>query len=172
MFPQIRGELSPVQEPSSLRPSPGHRPVPAKHLVSTEPAMKMKRNKIHQGQQPEAGAVSPKCSSQRDTLCTSAAVPKIDVGGAVMKGGEKVCAAHARCVLVGCYIKQHLLVDCNAQVSASCCTSMSDVDEKTHFVIQSFVKFKFPPNLILFSPKNFFRPPEEDETHLNLKPSV
>lgn len=90
MFPQIRREFSPVQEPSSLRPSPGHRPVPAKHLVSTETAIKMRRNKIHQGQQSEAGAVSPKCSSQQDTRCTSAVVPKIDVSGAVMKGGGKV----------------------------------------------------------------------------------
>lgn len=90
-IPQITGELSPVQEPSSLRPSPGHRPVPAKHLVSTETSRKPKKNKIHQGQPPEAGAVPPKCSSQLDTRCTSAAVPKIDVSAAVTEGGEKVC---------------------------------------------------------------------------------
>ncbi|XP_075882235.1 centrosomal protein of 104 kDa isoform X2 [Nelusetta ayraudi] len=69
----ITGELSPVQEPSSLRP------VPAKHLVSTETSRKPKKNKTHQGQPPEAAAVPPKCGGQLDTRCTSAAVPKIDV---------------------------------------------------------------------------------------------
>lgn len=165
LFPQIRGELSPVQEPSSLRPSPGHRPVPAKHLVSTGTAIKMKRNKIHHSQQPEAGAVSPKCSSHQDTRCTS--LPKIDVSGAARRCGEKVCA-HARCALVGCCNKRHSLVNGSAQVSVSCCTSMSDVCEKTHLMFQSCVKFKFLP-------KTFFRPLEEELTNIHIsiwKPSV
>lgn len=84
-IPQITGELSPVQEPSSLWP------VPAKHLVSTETSRKPKKNKTHQGQPPEAAAVPPKCGGQLDTRCTSAAVPKIDVSAAVTEGGEKVC---------------------------------------------------------------------------------
>lgn len=72
-------ESTAAQEGPFLQPSLGHRPVPTKHLVSTDTFKKEKKTKTPQSQLSEAGAVTPKFSSQPDTPCTSAAVPKIDV---------------------------------------------------------------------------------------------
>ncbi|KAM9350454.1 centrosomal protein of 104 kDa [Symphorus nematophorus] len=72
-------DSSPAQDPPSLQPSPGHCSVPAKPLVSTDTFKKEKRMSAPQSQQSDAGTVVPKLRSQPDTLCTPAAVPKIDV---------------------------------------------------------------------------------------------
>lgn len=72
-------ESSPAQDPSSLQPSPGHHSVPTKPPVSTDTFRKEKKTNAPQSQQSDAGTVAPKLSSQPDTPCTPAAVPKIDV---------------------------------------------------------------------------------------------
>ncbi|XP_037628154.1 centrosomal protein of 104 kDa isoform X2 [Sebastes umbrosus] len=72
-------DSSPAQDPPSLLPSPGHRSVPTKPLMSTDTFRKGKKTNAPQNQQSDAEAVVPKLSSQADTPCTPAAVPKIDV---------------------------------------------------------------------------------------------
>ncbi|XP_074500765.1 centrosomal protein of 104 kDa isoform X2 [Sebastes fasciatus] len=72
-------DSSPAHDPPSLLPSPGHRSVPTKPLMSTDTFRKGKKTNAPQNQQSDAEAVVPKLSSQPDTPCTPAAVPKIDV---------------------------------------------------------------------------------------------
>nr|XP_046252684.1 centrosomal protein of 104 kDa isoform X2 [Scatophagus argus] len=72
-------ESSPAQDPPSVEPSPGHRSVLTKPLVSTDTFRKEKVTNPPQSQQSDAGAVAPKLSCQPGTPCTPAAAPKIDV---------------------------------------------------------------------------------------------
>ncbi|XP_056240342.1 centrosomal protein of 104 kDa isoform X1 [Seriola aureovittata] len=75
-------DSSPLQDPPSLLPSPGHRSVPAKSLVSTDTFGKGRKTNAPQNQQLATETVAPKLSSQPDTPCTpAAAIPKIDVIG-------------------------------------------------------------------------------------------
>uniref|UniRef100_A0A3B4UP44 Centrosomal protein of 104 kDa n=2 Tax=Seriola dumerili TaxID=41447 RepID=A0A3B4UP44_SERDU len=75
-------DSSPLQDPPSLLPSPGHRSVPAKSLVSTDTFRKGRKTNAPQNQQLATETVAPKLSSQPDTPCTpAAAIPKIDVIG-------------------------------------------------------------------------------------------
>ncbi|XP_040922106.1 centrosomal protein of 104 kDa isoform X2 [Toxotes jaculatrix] len=70
---------SPLQDPPSFLPSPGHRSVPAKPLVSTDTFRKGKKTNTPHNQQAATETVVPKLSTQPETPCTPAAVPKIDV---------------------------------------------------------------------------------------------
>ncbi|XP_078110642.1 centrosomal protein of 104 kDa isoform X2 [Sander vitreus] len=67
-----------AQDPPSLLPSPGHCSVPTKPLVSTDTFRKGKKTNAPQNKQSDAENVLPKLSSQPDTPCTPAALPKID----------------------------------------------------------------------------------------------
>ncbi|XP_035500874.2 centrosomal protein of 104 kDa isoform X1 [Scophthalmus maximus] len=69
---------SPLQDPPPALPSPGHRLVPAKPLESTDTFRKDKKTNTPQDQQSATKTVMPKLSSQPDTPCTPAAVPKLD----------------------------------------------------------------------------------------------
>ncbi|XP_030589326.1 centrosomal protein of 104 kDa isoform X2 [Archocentrus centrarchus] len=59
--------------------SPGHFSVPTNPLVATDTFRKGKKPNIHQTQQSAEETIMCKLSSQPDTPCTPAAVPKIDV---------------------------------------------------------------------------------------------
>ncbi|XP_071331392.1 centrosomal protein of 104 kDa isoform X2 [Trachinotus anak] len=72
-------DSSPLQDPPSLLPSPGHHSVPAKSLASTDTFRKGKKTNTPRSQQLATETVVHKLSSQPDTPCTPAAVPKIDV---------------------------------------------------------------------------------------------
>ncbi|XP_044066906.1 centrosomal protein of 104 kDa [Siniperca chuatsi] len=72
-------DSSPAQDPPSLQPSPGHCSVPTKPLVSTDTFRKGETTNAPQNLQSDTGTVARKLSSQPDTPCTPAAVPKIDV---------------------------------------------------------------------------------------------
>ncbi|XP_028266761.1 centrosomal protein of 104 kDa [Parambassis ranga] len=72
-------EPSVAQHPPSALPSPPHCSVPSKPLVSKKTFIKGK--KTHHNQQSAEKPVAPKPSSQPNTPCTPAAVPKIDVTG-------------------------------------------------------------------------------------------
>ncbi|XP_034392909.1 centrosomal protein of 104 kDa isoform X2 [Cyclopterus lumpus] len=72
-------DSSSTQDPSALLPSPGRRSVPTQPLVSTDAFKAGKKQNGHQNQQSDAETVVAKPSSQPDTPCTPAAVPKIDV---------------------------------------------------------------------------------------------
>ncbi|KAF1390763.1 hypothetical protein PFLUV_G00061420 [Perca fluviatilis] len=71
-------DSSPARDPPSLLPSPGHRSVPTKPLVSTDTIRKGKKTNAPQNKQSDSENVLPKLSSQPDTPCTPAALPKID----------------------------------------------------------------------------------------------
>ncbi|XP_028437614.1 centrosomal protein of 104 kDa isoform X2 [Perca flavescens] len=71
-------DSSPARDPPSLLPSPGHRSVPTKPLVSTDTFRKGKKTNAPQNKQSDTENVLPKLSSQPDTPCTPAALPKID----------------------------------------------------------------------------------------------
>lgn len=87
------------KDPSSLQASPALHSVPAKPPVSTGAFRKVKKTNVPQSQQSDAGTVVPKQSSQPDTPCTPAAVPKIDVSA------DKMCQQ--------CNISQHLYTTWN-----------------------------------------------------------
>lgn len=73
-------DSSPLRDPPSHLPSPGHHSVPTKHLVSTDTFRKVKKTITPQNQQPATETLVPKLSSQPHTLCSpTAALPKIDV---------------------------------------------------------------------------------------------
>ncbi|XP_059189170.1 centrosomal protein of 104 kDa [Centropristis striata] len=72
-------DSSPAQDPPSLLPSPGHRSVSTKPLVSTDIIRKGKKANAPQNQQSGAEPVVAKLSSQPDIPCTPAALPKTDV---------------------------------------------------------------------------------------------
>uniref|UniRef100_A0A8D0CPH9 Centrosomal protein of 104 kDa n=1 Tax=Sander lucioperca TaxID=283035 RepID=A0A8D0CPH9_SANLU len=74
----MAADSSPTEDPPSLLPSPGHRSVPTKPLVSTDTFRKGKKTNAPQNKQSDAENVLPKLSSQPDTPCTPAALPKID----------------------------------------------------------------------------------------------
>ncbi|XP_047457260.1 centrosomal protein of 104 kDa isoform X2 [Mugil cephalus] len=69
----------PAQYSPPLLPSPGRRSVPTRPPVSTDTWKKAKKPNTHQNQQSPAETAAPKLSSQPQTPCTPAAVPKIDV---------------------------------------------------------------------------------------------
>ncbi|XP_039979268.1 centrosomal protein of 104 kDa-like, partial [Xiphias gladius] len=72
-------DSSPLQDPPSLLPSPGHHSVPSKPLVSTDAFRKGKKTNMPQNQQSATETVVPKPTSQPDTPCPPATIPKIDV---------------------------------------------------------------------------------------------
>ncbi|XP_069550174.1 centrosomal protein of 104 kDa [Brachyistius frenatus] len=72
-------DSSPAQYHPPLLPSPGHRSVPTKPPLSTDTFRKGRNTNTQQNQQPAAETVAPKLSSQPDTPCTPATIPKIDV---------------------------------------------------------------------------------------------
>ncbi|XP_042348111.1 centrosomal protein of 104 kDa [Plectropomus leopardus] len=72
-------DSSPTRDPPSLLPSPSHHSVPTEPLVSSDTFRKGKKPNAHQNQQSDAGTVASKLSSQPDTPCTPAVVPKLDV---------------------------------------------------------------------------------------------
>ncbi|XP_074537277.1 centrosomal protein of 104 kDa isoform X2 [Halichoeres trimaculatus] len=72
-------ESSPVKDPSSLQPSPGHSSVSTKPLESTGTFKKKKNTNTPQRQQSDGETVAPKPSRQPETLSTPATLPKIDV---------------------------------------------------------------------------------------------
>ncbi|XP_022056229.2 centrosomal protein of 104 kDa isoform X2 [Acanthochromis polyacanthus] len=68
-----------AQHPSPRLPSPGHRSVPIKALVSTDTFRKGKKNDTHQNLLSATETVLPKHTNLPDTPCTAAVVPKIDI---------------------------------------------------------------------------------------------
>ncbi|GAA6223456.1 centrosomal protein of 104 kDa [Lates japonicus] len=73
-------DSSPLRDPPSHLPSPGHHSVPTKHLVSTDTFRKVKKTITPQNQQPATETVVPKLSSQPHTPCSPTAdLPKIDI---------------------------------------------------------------------------------------------
>ncbi|XP_068589132.1 centrosomal protein of 104 kDa [Cebidichthys violaceus] len=72
-------DSSSAKDLPALLPSPGRRSVPMKPLGSTDTFREGKKMNAPQNQQSDAETIVAKLSSQPDTPCTPAAVPKIDV---------------------------------------------------------------------------------------------